>query len=123
MMEQSNELLNPERFILNPIEDLDAEYKNWLDLRVERDRATLAKTVIALANHGGGVIVMGFEDLPTGLVARPKPAEVSDVTQDNVNDAVRRHAEPQIHCRLYSVKHPVVGSMHPVIRVPSGMCL
>ena len=67
MMEQSHELLNPERFILNPTEDLDAEYKGWLDLHKEPDRANLAKAVIALANHGGGVIVLGFEELPTGL--------------------------------------------------------
>ena len=120
MMEQSHELLNSEHFVLNPIEDLDAEYKNWIDLRMERDRATLAKAVIALANHGGGVIVLGFEELPAGLVARPKPAEISDVTQDNVNDSVHRYAEPQLHCRLYSVKHPNVGSIHPVIRVPGS---
>ncbi len=120
MMEQSPELPNLERFILNPIEDLDAEYKGWLDLRVERDRANLAKAVIALANHGGGVIVLGFEELSTGLVARPKPTGIPDVTQDSVNDAVRRYAEPQLHCRLYSVKHPDVDSIHPVIRVPGS---
>ena len=120
MMEQSHELPNLERFILNPTEDLDAEYKGWLDLRVDRDRANLAKAVIALANHGGGVIVLGFEEVSAGLAARPKPDEIPDVTQDNVNDAVHRYAEPQLHCRLYLVKHPNVGSIHPVIRVPGS---
>ena len=74
MMEQSQEFFHPERCIANPAEDLDAEYKGWLDLRKEPDRANLAKAVIALANHGGGVVVLGFEELPTGLEARPKPA-------------------------------------------------
>ena len=120
MMEQSHELSNPERFILNPTEDLDAEYKGWLDLRVAPDRANLAKAVIALANHGGGVIVLGFEELLTGLVARPKPTEIPDVTQDDINAAVSRYATPQLHCRLYLVEHPDVSSVHPVIRVPGG---
>ncbi len=120
MMEQSPDLPNLERFILNPTEDLDVEYKGWLDLREQRDRGTLAKAVIALANHGGGVIVLGFKDLPTGLEARPKPTEIPDVDQDSVNDAVHRYAEPQLHCRLHSVKHPDVGSIHPVIRVPGS---
>ena len=120
MMDQSYELLNPERFILNPVEDLDAEYKGWLDLREERDRATLAKAVIALANHGGGVIVLGFEELPTGLEARLKPTELPDVTQDDINAAVSRYADPQNHCRMHLVKHPIGGSVHPVIRVPGG---
>ena len=42
------------------------------------------------------------------------------MTQDDINAAVRRYAEPQLHCRLYAVQHPDVGSVHPVIRVPGG---
>ena len=120
MMEQRQELFHPGRYIANPAEDLDAEYKGWLDLRKEADRANLAKAVIALANHGGGVVVLGFEDLSTGLEAIPKPAGMPEVTQDDVNNAVGRYAEPQLHCRLHPVKHPVVGSVHPVILVPRG---
>lgn len=120
MMEQPQELPHPERYIVNPVEDLEAEYKGWLDLRKEPHRANLAKAIIALANHGGGVVVLGFEELSTGWVARPKPASIPEVTQDGVNDTVRRYAEPQLHCRLYQVDHPHVGSVHPVIRVPGG---
>ena len=119
-MEQPQELFHAERYIVNPAEDLDAEYKYWLDLGKEPDRAKLAKAVIALANHGGGVVVLGFKELPTGLEPRPKPASIPDVTQDDVNAAVRRYAEPELHCRLHAVKHPDAGSVHPVIRVPSG---
>ena len=120
MNEQGNELLELERFTVNPSEGLDAEYKDWLDLREESQRATLAKAVIALANHGGGVVVLGFEDISTGLAPRPKPTEIPDVTQDAVNAAVRRYAEPEFHCQLHQVKHPSRGSVHPVIRVPGG---
>lgn len=120
MNEQPNELLHLERYIVNPIEDLDAEYKGWLDLGKESNRATLAKAVIALANHGGGVIVLGFEDLPTGLAPIPKPTDISHVTQDDINSAIHRYAEPQLHCSLHMVKHPESSSIFPVIRVPGG---
>ena len=120
MMEQSQELFHPERYVVNPVEDLNAEYKDWLDLRTNPAKANLAKAVIALVNHGGGVIVLGFEELPTGWNARHKPAGIPEVTQDDINSVVRRFAEPQIHCQLYYVKHPDVGSIHPVVRVPSG---
>ena len=63
---------------------------------------------------------MGFEESPTGLVARPKPEAIPVVTQDDINAAVSRYATPQLHCRLHLVEHPVVSSVHPVIRVPGG---
>ena len=40
--------------ILAPSEDLDVEVKGWLDLSTGEHKATLAKALLALANHGGG---------------------------------------------------------------------
>jgi hypothetical protein len=37
-----------------PRETLDVEHKEWLDLADNDHRATVAKEIIALANHGGG---------------------------------------------------------------------
>ena len=43
--------------LVDPMEALDFEVKNWLDLQDSNsDKATLAKAVLALANHGGGFI-------------------------------------------------------------------
>jgi hypothetical protein len=42
-----------------PVEKLKVEYKSWLKLDENPGRATLAKAAIALANEGGGVIVLG----------------------------------------------------------------
>ena len=49
-----------------PREDLAAEYKTWLDLTINDHKAVLAKAAIALANHGGGFIIVGFDDGGTG---------------------------------------------------------
>ena len=60
-------------FITEPREDLDAEYKGWLDLTSNEHKATLAKAAIALANHGGGRIVIGFAEQGQTLVSGPCP--------------------------------------------------
>ena len=102
--------------ITDPREDLAAEYKDWLDLTNNEHKATLAKAAIALANHGGGRIVIGFAD--QGLVSGPCPEEIPEITQDSVNAAISRYAEPRFHCGLYNVPHPDTGVSHPVITVP-----
>ena len=43
-----------------PAESPSAEYKDWLDLASTHGRATLAKHAMAIANHGGGHIILGF---------------------------------------------------------------
>ncbi|MGA7926323.1 MAG: RNA-binding domain-containing protein, partial [Candidatus Sulfotelmatobacter sp.] len=45
-----------------PVEKLTVECKSWLRLDENRGRATLAKVAIALANEGGGVIVLGMRE-------------------------------------------------------------
>lgn len=41
--------------LLDPREALDVEIKGWLDLAgSDEHKATLAKAILALANHGGG---------------------------------------------------------------------
>jgi predicted HTH transcriptional regulator len=56
-----------EPLLATPAEALDVEHKRWLDLRGnDEHKALLAKAVIALANEGGGVIVIGYrEERPT----------------------------------------------------------
>ena len=103
-----------------PREDLDAEFKDWLDLTSnEHDKATLAKAAIALANHGGGCIVIGFGDQP--LESRPRLGGIPEITQDSVNAAIRRYAEPRFHCEMHNVPHPDTGEVHPVVIVPSTL--
>ena len=107
--------------ITEPREDLDAEYKDWLDLTDNKYRATLAKAAIAMANHGGGRIVIGFAEQGQALVSGPCPEEIPEITQDSVNAAIRRYAEPRFHCEMYNVLHPDTGVSHPVVIVPSTL--
>ena len=60
--------------LVAPREDLDCEIKNWLDLESGDAKATFAKAVIALANHGGG--------------APNRPATLDGYNQDLINGIV-----------------------------------
>lgn len=106
-----------------PNETLSAEYKSWLDLGTNPGRATLAKAAIALANHGGGIIVLGMreQDGNDPLESVPVPVGIARYTQDAVNQAVNRFADPEIHCELSFATHPVTAVEHAFVSVPGGM--
>lgn len=108
-------------FLTEPREALDAEYKGWLNLKTNEDRAKLAKAAIALANHGGGYIIIGLEEQEHQFVASNRPDDLPEITQDAVNAAVRRFATPEFHCKTFSVPHPDTGTVHPIVVVPGDM--
>ena len=109
-----------EGFISYPREDIDVEYKDWLDLKEEKAKATLAKAAIALANHGGGHIILGFAEGRQKLVSRPLPDGIPSITQDSVNAIVRRYAEPEFHCEVFNVTHPATSALHVAIKIPGS---
>ena len=109
-----------EGLVTHASEDVGVEYKDWLDLTNESDKATLAKAAIALANHGGGYIVIGFRDRVFPLQSNPVPNGLPDITPDRVNEAIRRYANPEFQSQLDKVQHPDTSIYHPVVRIPAS---
>jgi len=104
--------------LINLRETLDVELKEWLDIVTNQDhRAILAKALIALANHGGGFVVVGFTD--QGAPAANRPANLGAYTPDTVNSVVMGYAEPTFHCDVSHVAAPD-GQHYPIITVPGG---
>lgn len=97
-------------------ETLSTEFKAWLDLATPEGRANLAKASIALANHGGGAIIMGMAGKPPASTERP-PA-IPRYTSDAVNAAVNKYADPQVHCEVMHLNHPSSGHEHAFVVVP-----
>lgn len=108
-------------FVVEAREDLDAEYKGWLNLNEVKHKAVLAKAAIAIANHGGGYIIIGMRDKREQLISESRPDEIPAITQDTVNAAIQRFATPEFHCEVYAVRHPETLADHSVIVVPGGM--
>ena len=107
--------------VSEPREELDLEYKDWLDLTTNAHKATLAKAAIALANHGRGFVVIGFAERGSELQSHPCPPEIPAITQDAVNAAIHRFATPEFHCGVDYVTHPKTNVTHPVITVPGNL--
>lgn len=106
-----------------PSESLHVEYKSWLDLTQNSGKAILSKAAIALANDGGGIIVLGMrENVAEGaaLHSRPRPAVLERYSQDDVNAAIARYSEPVFHCGLMFASHPVTGHEHAFVIIPGG---
>lgn len=102
-------------------ETLATEFKSWLELDKAAGRAPLAKGAIALANHGGGTIIVGMREAANGPVGSfPRPDGMRRYTADAVNAAVNRYADPHIHCDVVHLRHPNTGHEHALVIVPGG---
>lgn len=106
----------------DPRETLEVELKEWLDIADDaRHRAILGKALIALANHGGGYVVIGFAEGDGEVVpAEHRPQNLAGYTPDTVNSVVARFAEPTFHCDVRIVRSPETDLEHPVVLVPGG---
>jgi len=104
-----------------PREDLDNELKNWLNLSQENGKANIAKAILALANHGGGYILIGFTKKDGNwMPSEPRPSNLNNYTQDVINGIVRRYADPPFNCRVYHLPHPKSGLLFPGVVVPGN---
>ena len=104
----------------NPRELLECEYKAWLDLSRQEDCANLAQA-LALANHGGGYIVIGFmEKDGKWIPAGSRPGNLASYRQDVVNNIVHAYADPSFHCDVEFVPATATSEEYPVVVVPGG---
>lgn len=107
--------------LVDPREDLDCEVKNWLDLQGSNDdKATFAKAVLALGNHGGGFIILGMVETDAGIVeADGRPATFTIYSQDLINGIVHNYCDPPFHCELHIIPSPS-GAVFPIVVIPGG---
>lgn len=111
-----------DELLQEPREALDVEVKEWLDLTDNGHRALIAKEIIALANHGGGYIVVGFKELSDGAFepATPCPANLDAWSQDSIQNIVAKYVDPTIQCRVMHRERPGTTDRYPIIVVPGG---
>ncbi|MBX5157674.1 hypothetical protein HJB89_11125 [Rhizobium sp. NZLR8] len=119
MVEVSRERLAD--LLVDPQEDLEFEIKNWLNLADSNDdKAILAKSVIALANHGGGFVALGLTGTDQGYVESDnRPQTLDGYHQDLINGIVQNYCDPPFHCNVHLVRNPA-GALFPIVVVPGG---
>jgi hypothetical protein len=118
----TNPNANLDDLINEPRETLDVELKEWLDLRDNDHKAIVAKEIIALANHGGGVLVIGFEEQEDGTfkTASGRPDDLQAWSQDNIQSIVARYIDPGVQCRVHHRARGDAPERYPIIAVPGG---
>jgi hypothetical protein len=107
-----------EDWLLHPDERLDFEVKGWLNLAEQRAIGTVVKALIALENHGGGFLLIGYTEENKRHVPDPKrPDSLEQYTTDFINGLLRRRAEPVFHVEVSLQRHPETGLEYPLVRV------
>jgi hypothetical protein len=97
-------------------EELDVEYKAWMDTSQKDVRAKLARHLAALANYGGGSLVFGIDD----VTRKPQGATNLDPSlfaEDAISGIVKRYLDPPFQCQIAWAN--CQGVDYPVIIVPS----
>lgn len=112
--------LRIEDTLRDPRESLDVELKGWLDVTAPEHKAVLAKAAIALANHGGGLIVIGKEQQGAEVREAPgRPPDLAAFNADAINGVIARYAEPAFHCDV-RISRDLAGNEFPIVVVPGG---
>jgi len=109
-----------EDWLISPMESLDIEAKCWLDMNDIESKGTIAKALIALENHGGGYLVIGFSEDASGVLSPDpnRPPNLSAFGTDEINAIIKKYAEPAFHAHVTFQKNPDSGDEFPVIRSP-----
>jgi hypothetical protein len=111
-----------DELLAEPREALDVELKEWLDLTGHDHRALVAKEIIALANHGGGYLVIGFEELMDGSFrpAGPRPMNLDAWSQDAIQSIIAKYVDPAVQCKVMHRTAPRLQDRYPIVVVPGG---
>lgn len=99
----------------NPRETLEIELKQWLDLDDHKARASVARHIAAISNHGGGYLIFGFED--DYSVDENRPTSFVNYNRDGISSIVRKYLSPSLHCDVETVA-ATNGDKFVVVRVP-----
>jgi predicted HTH transcriptional regulator len=103
-----------------PRETINIELKSWIDPKSSEGEQKIARAALALRNHNGGYLVIGFND-KTG---KPDPVPAG------VNVRLKYHSDEMQRIVSRYASHPFViethfreteGVEYPVIVIPAGL--
>jgi hypothetical protein len=109
-----------QQMIANPHESLDTELKAWFDPRQPEGKAKIVRSALALRNHGGGFLLVGFDNATGSPVSVDCLADVRSAFHiDTIQALVTRFASQAFEVVVHFVMRG--GQEHPVIEVPPGV--
>ncbi len=103
-----------------PTEGLSIELKTWIDPESPEGMSKIVRAVLALRNHGGGYLVIGFDD-KTRQPDRNNvlPDVKSSFHVDKIQELVSRFSSAPFEVAVEFPERE--GQIHPVVVVPPGV--
>ena len=106
--------------IERPTESLSVEIKRWLDPDSKEGIAKIVKTVLALRNHGGGYLVIGFDNNTLTPDQENIPEKVKEKYHiDKIQGLISRFASE--HFEIFLEFPERNKQEYPVLIVPPGV--
>lgn len=95
---------------------MEFEVKTWLDMDSKSSKAKIAKELIALENHGGGYLIIGFDDKSMLPDEENRPAHLDEYSVDRINSIIAKFAEPKFHVNT-TIQKDSIWRGYPFIQV------
>jgi Schlafen, AlbA_2 len=103
-----------------PRESLSTEVKAWFDPSTPEGQAKIVRCALAMRNHGGGFIVVGFDNATGDPVANDRPADVRIAFHiDRIQGLITRFASESFEVAVHFIERD--GVLFPVIEIPQGV--
>jgi len=106
--------------IERPGESLATELKRWIDPDTHAGAQKIVRALLALRNHGGGYLVIGFDDLTCQPDEAHAPENVEEVFHvDKIQGLVGKYASESFEIAISFPER--ANRRYPVISVPAGV--
>ncbi len=99
-------------------ESQSLDYKESIDIKTKKGKASIAKDVIAFANYGGGTIIVGVKEDPPGFFTANgvEPSIIGDFETTHLNQAVNSYLDPPINVKVRKVENE--GKIFIFVEIP-----
>jgi hypothetical protein len=106
--------------VQRPSEGLSIEVKTWIDPATPAGAAKIVRAILALRNHGGGYLLIGFNNSDFTPSVADAPSNVTEAYHiDKLQALVGKYSSESFEIE---VEYPVRdGIAFPVVAVPSGV--
>jgi hypothetical protein len=115
--------ISPDRareLVDRPSESLSVELKRWIDPDTPNGIAKIVRAALAMRNHGGGYLVIGFDNNTLLPDQENVPQDVRGTFHhDKIQGMVSRFASEPFEVALEFAERD--GQIHPIVGVPSGV--
>jgi len=109
-----------EELVNRPSESLSVELKRWIDPDQPRGISKIVRASLALWNHGGGYLVIGFDDRSLNPDADNAPEDVQAKFHiDKIQGLVSKYSSEPFEISIEFPERD--GQLYPVISIPSGV--